>query len=257
MKALPIRSGEDGITRNRYRWLGTGLFTGGMILALIFYFAAKNVPLAATGISAAMIGFACINISRTQPRIPAEYTELLFKTGMETTSGLLEELGLSNRAVYMPSTMRNGSPQALVPIKSDAEIELARGNIAGNLLVRYGEGADSAGIALTTPGSKIVDLLDTIPGPTSSEIESALNYALRGILDIAGSVTVYLSDKRVDIEVGGINLECEDNRYYRCLGSPAASIAATITAEALQRPVRIQEETRESDVARIILEVLA
>jgi hypothetical protein len=236
--------------------LGIGLCAGGIILALVFYFAVKIVPLSATGISAAMIGFACINIARTQPRFPSEFSELLLNTGMETAAGLLEELGLSNRAIYLPSTMRDGTPQALIPVKSDNEIQLVKDNIPGQLLVRYGDGPDSAGIVVTTPGSKIIDMLERKPEPTSTEIESAISYILVGVLDIANSVTVFITDNRVDIEIGGLTLGHEDNRYYRCLGSPAASIAATITGEALQRPVRIQEEIRDRDKIRISIEVL-
>jgi hypothetical protein len=99
-------------------------------------------------------------------------------------------------------------------------------------------------------------MLERKPEPTSTEIESAISYILVGVLDIANSVTVFITDNRVDIEIGGLTLGHEDNRYYRCLGSPAASIAATITGEALQRPVRIQEEIRDRDKIRISIEVL-
>jgi len=215
------------------------------------------VPLAAIGISAIMIGFTCINIARTCSYVLGEESELLLKTGMEITAELLEELGIRNKAVYLPSYMRDGIPQALIPLKLDKEIQLAKSKIAGHLLVRYGDSLDSMAIVVTTPGSKIIDMLETKPGPTSGEIEAAITYILAGVLDIASSVTVYLIGAQVNIEVSGSRLDYEENWYYRCLGSPIASIVATISSEALQKPVRIKEESYRHGKGRIILEVLS
>jgi hypothetical protein len=204
-----------------------------------------------------MIGFACINIARTRPYILGEDSELLLKTGMETTVEMLEELGLRNKAVYLPSNMRDGNLQALIPLGLDKEIQLAKNKISGHLLVRYGDSPDSMAIVVTTLGSKIIDMLETKPGPTSGEIEAAITYILTGVLDIASSVTVYLTSTQVNVEVSGSRLDYEENRYYRCLGSPIASIVATISSEALQKPVRIKEENYSQRKNQIILEVLS
>lgn len=66
-----------------------------------------------------------------------------------------------------------------------------------------------------------------------------------------------LTDGRVDIEVSGSKLHYEDIWYYRCLGSPIASIAAAISSEALGKPVRIGEESYNKGKNRIVLEVLS
>jgi len=51
-----------------------------------------------------------------------------------------------------------------------------------------------------------------------------------------------MSEKQVNIEVTGPKLHFENVWYYRCLGSPIASIVASIASEGHRQPVRIQEE---------------
>jgi len=226
-------------------------------MASIFYFVVKLIPLSAIGISAIMIGFACINIARIRPNVLGEYSELLLKTGMGTTAELLEELGLRNKAIYLPSNMRDDKPQALIPLKLEKEVQLAKSKIAGVLLVSYGDNPDDKAIVVTTPGSKIIDMLETKPGPTSGEIEAAVTYILTGVLDIANSVTVYLTGSEVIAEIGGSRIDYEDSRYFHCLGSPIASIVATISSEAMQKPVKLKEESYKHGKRQIILEVLS
>jgi hypothetical protein len=111
-------------------------------------------------------------------------------------------------------------------------------------------------IAVTTPGSIDIDVLETIPGPTASEIEASGTLILSGLLDIANAVAVSLSETEVDIVIRGTRALYEDTWFYRCLGSPGASIMAALCAEALDKPVRIRRESRESGNSRITLEVL-
>lgn len=176
---------------------------------------------------------------------------------MENTAALLEELGLRNRAVYLPSAMRDGYAQALIPLVESRDIQQVRGKIPGRLIVRYGANPDDMAIAVTTPGSINVAVLETKPGPTAGEIEAAASHILTGVLDLASSVTVTMSDARVNVEVSGSRLHYEDVWYYRCLGSPIASIVAAISCEALGKPVRIAEEEYRKGKSRIVLEVLS
>jgi hypothetical protein len=214
------------------------------------------VALTAIGVSVTIIGVICIALANTRPYISPEACQVILKTGMENTAALLEELGLRSKAVYLPSTMRDGHPQALIPLE-DRDIEQVRGKIPGRLIVRYGINPEDVAIAVTTPGSISADLLKTKPGPTSSEIEGAVTYILTGVLDLASSVTVNMADARVDVEVSGSRLHYEDVWYYRCLGSPIASIVAAISSEALGKPVRVKEESYSQGKSRIVLEVLS
>jgi len=214
------------------------------------------VPLTAVGISTVVIGFVCIALANTRPYISPEACELILKTGMENTAALLEELGLRSKAIYLPSTMRDGHPQALVPLVEDREIQLVKEKVPGRLIVRYGVNPDDMAIAVTTPGSINIDMLETKPGPTADEIRAAATYILTGLLDLANSVTVDITDAQVNVEVSGPRLHYEDIWFYRCLGSPVASIVAAISSEALGKPVRIREESYSKGRSRIILEVL-
>jgi hypothetical protein len=176
---------------------------------------------------------------------------------MENTAALLEELGLRSRAIYLPSSMRDGHPQAIIPLVEDGDVQRVKAKIPGRLIVRYGVNPDDMAIAVTTAGSININMLDTKPGPTSGEIEAAVTYILVGVLDIANSVRVNLTDARVDVEVSGSRLHYEDIWYYRCLGSPTASIIAAISSEALGKPVRIEEESYNKGKSKIVLEVLS
>jgi len=51
---------------------------------------------------------------------------------------LLEELGLSNKAVYLPSSMRIGNAQALIPLSGDIDIGRIKDKIPRRLIVRWG-----------------------------------------------------------------------------------------------------------------------
>lgn len=237
--------------------MGFGFCLAGTIFSPLSYFILGSVPLTAVGISIIVVGFVCIALANTRPYISPEACELMLKTGMENTAALLEELGIRSKAVYLPSTMRDGHPQALVPLVEDREIQLVKAKIPGRLIVRYGLNPDDMAIAVTTPGSINIDMLETKPGPTSDEIEAAASYILTGVLDIANSVRVNLSDSQVDVEVSGSRLHYEDIWYYRCLGSPIASIVAAISSEALQKPVRIREESYRQGKTSIVLEVLS
>jgi hypothetical protein len=242
---------------NPYRVLGLGLCLAGTIFTPISYFIIGSVPLTAVGMSAIIIGFTCIALANARPYISPEACEVILKTGMENTAALLEELGIRNKAVYLPSSMRDGHPQALIPLGEDRDIQRVKGKIPGRLIVRYGVNPDDMAIAVTTPGSINIDMLETKPGPTSEEIEAAVTYILTGLLDIANSVTVNLSDTQVNVEINGPRLHYEDIWYYRCLGSPIASIVAAISSEALEKPIRIKEEDYSKGKSRIILEVLS
>ncbi|MDP3879522.1 MAG: hypothetical protein Q8Q07_04345 [Dehalococcoidales bacterium] len=242
---------------NPYRKLGMGLCLAGAIFAPISYFIIASVPLTALGLSIIVIGFVAIALANARPYLSPEACQLLLKTGMENTAALLEELGLRNKAIYLPSAMRGGHPQALIPLVDGTDIQWVKGVLPGRLIVRYGSKPDDMAIAVTTPGSINIDMLETMPGPTSDDIEAAITYILTGVLDIASSATVNLRDSRVEVEVKGSRLHYEDIWYYRCLGSPIASIAAAISSEALGKPVRIEEESNSKGKSRIILEVLS
>ena len=229
--------------KNPYRLLGIGLTIAGAIFAPIAYFILNSIPITAIALSSIMIGFTSIALASARPQISPEASQMILETGMENIAALLEELGLSNKAIYLPSSMRTGNAQALIPLSGDIDIQRIKGKIPGRLIVRYGDNPGDMAIVVTAPGGTSLNKLEIKPGPTSSEIEQAVTYVLTGLLDLANSVEVHISDGQMNIAVNGPKLHYENVWYYRCLGSPIASIVASIASDGIGKPVRIKEES--------------
>ena len=143
-----------------------------------------------------------------------------------------------------------------MPIDPDGSSVRLDDSIPGRLIVRYGRNPRDLGIAVTTPGSICLDGLEVTPGPSSSEIEAALTSILVGMLDIAGSVTANATETKVTVEVSKPRLSYQNIWYYRSLGSPIASMAATVVSEAFDKPVTVTRDEVRKGKAVIELEVL-
>jgi hypothetical protein len=241
---------------NPYRLLGIGLTIAGAIFAPVAYFIIKSIPLTAIALSSIMVGFTSIALASSRPQISPEASQLILETGMENIAALLEELGLNHKAIYLPSSMRDGNAQALIPLSGEIDVRRIKGKIPRRLIVRYGDNPGDMAIAVTAPGGTGLDKMEIKSGPTSSEIEQAVTYVLTGLLDLANSVEVRMSEKQLDIEVTGPKLHFENVWYYRCMGSPIASIVASIASEGIGKPLRIQEESYQKGKNLIRLEVL-
>lgn len=242
---------------NPYRLTGIILALAGALTAPVFYFIVGSVTLTAVALSAVILGCTCLGLANARPYVSPQACQMLLRTGMENTAALLEELGVTNRAIYLPAHLRNGHAQALVPMMEKEKFPEIQSKLPGRLIVRYGLDSADIALAVTTAGTVNLEILQNKPGPGADEIESALNYILTGVLDIASGVKVNLSGSQIDIRVDGARMGQEDIWYYRCLGSPIASIAAAISSEALDRPVRIKQESRNKKQQTIELEVLA
>ena len=248
---------KRGSVNRPFYLLGLSFSIGGAVFTPIAYFLIGSAPLAAVGVTAIMVGLTYYLLVRTRPGISPEASELMLKAGMQNAAALLEELELTTRAIYLPSIPGNGQPRALVPLGKLDDISQLRAEVPERLIVRYGVNPEAMAISLATPGGMIVELLETKPEATAQGIEEAASYILRGVLDIADSVSVRLSDGTVDIEVGGSHLHFEDVWYYRSLGSPLASILAAISSEALDKPIRVSQESSNRGKSRVILEVMS
>ncbi len=242
---------------NPYRVLGLVLAIAGAVLAPIFYCLVNAVPLTAVALSMVMLGLTSALLANARPYISPSACQTLLRVGMENTAALLEELGVRSKAVYLPSSLRDGHPQALVPLAAGADIGRIREKLPGRLIVRYGTEAGAMAIAVTTAGGVNVEMLPDKPGPNADDIEGALNYILTGVLDIASGSRVEMVDSRVSVEINRPHLKFENAWYQECLGSPVGSIAAAVTSEALGKPVRIREESSANGNSRVELEVLA
>jgi hypothetical protein len=245
------------LVSNPYRALGIGLSIAGAAIAPVFYFIVGSAPLAAAGISAVILGFTCIALADARPYLSPEACRLLLRTGMENTAALLEELGIKNKAIYLPAALRDGHVQALIPLAEKSDLRNLRQKLPGRLIVRYGPNPEDMALALTTAGSVNLQMLPDKPGPTADEIESSIVYLLSGVLDVADGAKVNMVEPRINVEIRGSRLGYSDIWYYRCLGSPIASIAAAVSSEALEKPIRIVQESQNKKEHKIELEILS
>jgi len=242
-------------TKNPYRVLGITLAVVGAILSPIFYFIIGSPPMTAAAISAVILGFTCIAIANSRPYLSPEVAQMLLKTGMENITALLEELGLQNKAIYLPSSSKSHS-RALIPLVDNTGNNIIAENLPKRLIVRFGPNPEDMAIGVSTPGNVSIELLEGKPGPTEGEMETAINYLLTGVLDIAHDVTVNIMGSKVKIKINAPKMSYENIWYYKCLGSPIASITAAVVAEALNKPLRIAEEQYQKNEGVIVLEIL-
>lgn len=252
-----IVTGDRKKLNSPYRIFGMGLTIAGAIFAPVAYFLINSIPLTSIALSSVMVGFTAIVLATSRPPISPEAARLFLETGMENVAALLEELGLDNKAVYLPSAMRIGNAQALIPLSGDIEISRIKDKIPRRLIVRWGDNPGDMAIAVTAPGGTGLNKMDIKSGPTSSEIEQAASYVLTGLLDLADSIDVHFNHEQIYVEVTGPKLHYENIWYYRCLGSPIASIVASICSDGLGKPVRIIAEDYQKGKSVIRLEVLS
>jgi hypothetical protein len=243
--------------RNPYILAGIVLLIVGLYFSSFSYFVLDSIPFTAVGISTVIIGFTSIGLANTRPKMSPEACQIILKTGVDNTTEILEGLNIKNKAIYLPQNKQGASPQALIPLNGEMDIQRLKAISPRILLNACGLSSHGTAISVTTPGNLCLKLLKNKPGASANEIKAATNYVLTRVLDIASGVNVSFSDRQVKVEVDGAEISHEDNLFYRCLGSPIASIAAAICSEALNRPVQIVEESNGNRKTRIVLEVLS
>jgi hypothetical protein len=231
------------------------LLVAGAISAPVFYFVAESIPLTALALSAVLLGVIALLLGRSLPQLPPRAAQVLLETGLDNLAGLLEELGLEGKAVYLPSKLAAGRARALIPLNSNSGGPEVTREIADRLIVDYGPKPEDLGVLVTTPGTAAAGLLDSSAGGSSAELEAALSKILVGYLDVATSVQIAQEPGRVTASLGGVRFEHRDSRTSRALGTPLASIVATIVSEGLDRPITIESEERAGDRMIVRLEV--
>jgi len=244
------------VAKNPYLRLGIILTIGGAALAPLFYFVLASVPLAALALSAIILGLVSAMLGNARPDITPEASQMMLQTGIENLAALLEELGLRSRAIYLPSPESGGRPRAIIPLDENGIVPSAGQTLPGRLIARYGPNLEDIGLVITTPGAVSLDSVGLTPGGGPDLIEGTLNHILVGIMDLADSVSVHTGDNSIIVEVTKPKLKYENIWFYRCLGSPLASIAATVASQALALPVRVAGEQETKKGTRIEIEVL-
>lgn len=237
-----------------YARTGVVLVTAGGIAAPIFYFVAGSVALTAFALSMALLGFVSLLLARAAPQLPPRAAEAVLQAGLENVAALLEELGVHTPALYVPSRIGGGKAQALVPLTGSPDGRLLRGQLPQRLIVEIGNDSGELGLLLATSGTTALQFLDGPPGASSAELEGALTQILVGALDVARGVQVTGEGGRYDVRVDGVRLDHAHTRLDGIVGSPLASVVATVVAEGVDAPVAITAEHRDGSTATIRLE---
>jgi len=230
-----------GARGSSYIHVGSGLTLSGLILAVASYLLLASIPLTALGVSMTILGSVLLALSRGLPTLSPQATSALMESGLRNVSAILEELGLSSKAVYLSSSRTGRDPKALIPLRSNPSLPKPEKPLPERFIVRYGAHPEDLGVLVTTPGSLAVSMLDSKPSPRATDIESALT-SLAVMMGLADAAKVSMSAERVTVELSYPRLAREELWAYRLLGSPLASIVASIVAEALGKPVLIERE---------------
>ncbi len=238
-----------------YAQVGTALVLAGVIAAPVFFFVASSISLTALALSATLLGSISLLLARSLPTVPPQAAELILEAGHENLAELLEEIGINSKAIYLPSTLAGGKPRALIPLRADSARATITRPLLRRMIVDFGPAPEDVGILVTTPGTAVIQLLETPPGATSSELEVALARVLVGALDLATSVQVAEEPGGLSVTIAGARLDREALWIFRSLGTPIASITATLVAEGLGAPVMIRSEDRAANRLMIHLEV--
>ncbi len=228
--------------KNSYSLAGAGLLVCGVLLFLPAYFVLHLSWLAALGVCMLILSLILLALGRSIPKLSPEVCSILLETGINNMAMIIEELGVKNKAIYLPSSLTNGRPQALIPLNGNQAFPVLNGTLPQRLIVRYGSTPQEIGLLLSTIGSTVLGMLESKPGPTSAELESALNMLLAGRLGLANSTSVVCDGNHVQIEIHKPRLEDGASWSHHCLGGPFASVAASVTAEAYDRPVIIKQD---------------
>ena len=145
---------------NSFTLLGVCLTFVGLSLSLMSFLVLRSIPLTALGLSTVILGGVSLALGRGQPKISPEASAILLQSGMENISAIVEELGLKSKAIYLPSSMAAGKPQAFIPLHSNPHPPHL-GNIVlpKRLIVKYGAQPEDVGLLVTTPGSAVVGMV--------------------------------------------------------------------------------------------------
>ena len=225
--------------------LGLALMLGGGLFALAAWFILEYMPLAALGMSGVMIGVVSLALGKSLPRISPEASLMLLEPGFDNIAGLVEELGLRDRAIYLPTSLSQGRLRALIPLHRSSAPPVVRRQIEQRFIARFGPGPEDYGILVAGPGSPALRLVEVPESGSSTDLEGALSALLVGTLNLVSAVGIGRNGDTVVVRVAHPILPPRDHPAYTVLGSPIASIAATIVAESLDRPVTVVSETSE------------
>jgi hypothetical protein len=241
--------------KNAYIRAGYSLLVAGVLVTAPAYVIFHIVWLTAAGICMLILSFILIALGKSIPRLPPEVCSLLLETGIDNIASLIEELGITSKAIYLPSSLATKYPKAFIPLHAnDSQPEITRA-LPQRLIARYGINPEDIGLLITTIGSTASVMVEPKPGASSEELETALTSLFTGRLGVADGARVVCQNSHINIEISHPRLESDNSWSHRCLGGPLAVVAASVAAEAWDKPMTISREERVNGTYRVELEV--
>jgi len=241
------------MTRPRFRLAGLVLLVAGLSMLGVSLAWLASDQGAITGIALVVLGLVLISLSRAGSGMSDAMAALLTQSGYENIERLVEELGLSAKAVYLPSAMTRRGPRALLPLAAPGTVPSMDMTIYDRLIVEYGPGSSDIGLLITTPGAGAIDLLSSEVGDFPEGFESSLRTLVTGTLEVAHGVEVHATHDATTVQYQGVRGDSisSDSSMHRTIGSPLAAIAATLLSESLGQPVVVASESQ-SGSSRVV-----
>jgi len=225
---------------------GIGLSTFGTILALGSYILLQNIPLTAMGIGIIVIGIAW---ALTPPNpTPKKALLNLVKTSCSNIEALLEAIGATNKAIYIPT--KDNHVIAYVPLKNGDDITFQ--TIAENnnkILINQGK---TLGIVIIPPNTG----LKTSNPETELNIDTQIDNILIETLEIAENIKTARSEDTIIVQVHKPQIDIDYPRFKIIMGSLPAALIAQAIATATLRPVKIIQEKNTKNTLTIQLKLL-
>jgi hypothetical protein len=243
------------INKNPYTLAGLGLLIAGGLISLPAYFLFQLIWLTALGICMLILSFILIALGKAIPKLSPEVCSLLLETGIDNISTLIEELGIKSKAIYLPSSLTSKYPRAFIPLHSNGSHPEITKTLPQRLIARYGPSPEDIGILISTIGSTAASMLESKPGGTPDELESALTSLLTGRLGVADGTRVICYNNHIKIEINKPHLKNCTSWSHQCLGGPLATVVASIAAEAWNKPMTISQEEQSNGKYLVELEV--
>ena len=203
-----------------------------------------------------IMSFILIALGKAVPKLPPEVCGLLLETGIDNIATLIEELGIKTRAIYLPSSLASDRPQAFIPLHSNGSRPEITKALPHRLIARYGASPEDIGLLISTIGSIATGMLESKPGANPADLEVALTSLFTGRLGVADGTRVICSNNHIKVEINKPRIENGASWSHQCLGGPLASIAASIAAEAWDKPIIIKQEERLNGKYSVELEVI-
>jgi hypothetical protein len=231
------------LSRRLYGLLGATILTVGATMLALSLLVLGSERGSVTAIAILILGLVFVSLSRIRPSVPPVFAWLLGSAGHDNMERLIEHFGLHEPGVYLPSTMCPEGPRVVLPLDGDIALPQPGRPVESRTLVQQGPGG-KAMLVVVSPGSYALGLLEEEPGSTLDEATVALTSLACSTLGLAAVVRIGECGRRLTVTFERCHMfePFDSGPMAACLGSPLAGIAATVLAETLRAPVRIDSE---------------